>query len=84
MDKKDLKQIETILDKKLDGKLDQKLKPISQKLDEHSSKLDALVLDMADVQRKTDAIPDIHSYIKDTSEKVRDHEERIEALEAAA
>ncbi len=73
MDKKTLNDFERILD----SKLDQKLKPIN-------SKLDALTLDMIDVQKKTDILPDLHSMIKDTKEKVDEHEQRIEALEHAA
>lgn len=80
MDKRDLKQIETILDKKLD----QKLEPIKKVQGEHSSKLDALTLDMIEVQKKTDVLPNLHSYVKDTSDKVKDLEERVEILESAA
>ena len=43
-----LKKIEEVLDKKLD----QKLEPIKKTLDEHSDKLDALTLDMINVQKK--------------------------------
>ncbi|OGD86084.1 hypothetical protein A3B51_03565 [Candidatus Curtissbacteria bacterium RIFCSPLOWO2_01_FULL_41_18] len=75
-----LKKIEEVLDKKLD----QKLESIKKKLDEHSDKLDALTLDMIDVQKKTDLLPDLHSMIKGTKEKVDDHEERIQRLENAA
>ena len=39
---------------------------------------------MIDVQKKTDVLKDIQSYIKDTKEKVDEHEERIDQLEAAA
>ena len=60
------------------------LKPINKKLDEHSTKLDSLTLDMIEVQKKTDVLPGLHSYIKDTKEKVDDHEERIQRLENAA
>lgn len=87
MDKKTIKELEAVLDKKFD----QKLKPINQKLAGHddqfksiSQKLDSLTLDMIDVQKKTDLIPDIHSLIKDTREKVEEQEQRIEALESAA
>ena len=80
MDKKTLKQIEVVLDKKLD----EKLKPINKKLDEHSSKLDALTLDMIEVQKKVDVIADIHDIVKGTRETVKDHEQRLEALETAA
>jgi len=71
-----LKQLEEVLDKKLE--------PINKKLDEHSDKLDALTIDMADVQKKTDVLADLHSMIKDTKEKVDDHAQRIEVLEHAA
>lgn len=64
--------------KKIAEVLDKKLKPINKKLDEHSIKLDSLTLDMIRVQKKTDILPDLHSYIK---EKVDDHEERIQRLE---
>ncbi len=70
MDKKTVKELESILDKKLD----QKLEPIN-------SKLDALTLDMIEVQRKTDVIGDIHDMVKDTSETVNDHEQRLKAIE---
>ncbi|OGD95533.1 hypothetical protein A3A48_00755 [Candidatus Curtissbacteria bacterium RIFCSPLOWO2_01_FULL_37_9] len=59
------------------------LKPVNKKLDEHSQKLDSLTLDMIDVQKKTDVLIDIQSYIEDTKEKVDDHEERIQRLENA-
>jgi len=72
-----LKKIEGVLDKKLD----QKLEPIKKTLDEHSDKLDALTLDMINVQKKTDVLPDLHSYIKDTKEKVDELGERVERLE---
>ena len=75
-----LKKIEEVLDRKFD----QKLGPIKKVLDEHSQRLDSLILDMIDVQKKTDILPDLHSYIKGTSEKVDDHEERIQRLENAA
>ncbi len=66
MDKKTLKELESILDKKFD----QKLKPINSKLDTLTldmaevqsklepinSKLDALTLDMIEVQRKTERL----------------------------
>ncbi len=74
MNKLDLKQIEELLDKKLES--------IKKTLEEHSSKLDALTLDMIEVQKKTDLLPDLHSYIKDTSDKVKEIEERVETLEA--
>lgn len=69
MDKKTLKDLETIFDIKLE--------PIN-------SKLDALTLDMIDVQKKTDVIADIHDMVKDTRETVEDHEQRIQTLESAA
>jgi len=75
-----LKKIEEVLDKKFD----QKLEPIKKKLDEHSDKLDALTLDMINIQKKTDVLPDLHSYIKNTKEKVDELEERVERLETAA
>lgn len=80
MDKKNLRQIETILDQKLD----QKLEPIKKAQGEHSSKLHALTLDMIEVQKKTDAIAVIHDMVKDTRETVKDHEQRLQALETAA
>lgn len=80
MDKKTAKALELILDKKFD----QKLEPIHKKLDEHSTKLDSLMLDMFDVQKKTDVLPDLHSMIKDTKEKVDELEERVDRLETAA
>lgn len=70
-----LKQIKEVLQKEL--------KPINKKLDEYSTKLDLLTLDMIEVQKKTDVLPDLHSYIKDTKEKIDDHEERIQRLENA-
>ena len=73
MNNTDLKQIEVLLDKKLN--------PIKKTLEEHSTKLDSLTLDMVDVQKKTDVIADIHSLIGDVKEKVNDHEERISQLE---
>ena len=75
-----LKKIEEVLDKKLD----QKLEPIKKTLDKYSDKLDALTLDMINIQKKTDVLPDLHSYIKNTKEKVDELEERVERLETAA
>ena len=75
-----LKKIEDVLDKKLD----QKLRPINTKLEEHSSKLDALTLDVIDIQKKTDVLPDLHSYIKNTKEKVDELEKRVDRLEAVS
>lgn len=69
MDKKTLKNLEGLLGRKLD----QKLKPVN-------SKLDALTLDIIDVQKKTDAIADIHDLVRDASGKVNDHEQRIQTL----
>ena len=71
-----LKQIKEVLQ--------EELKPINKKLDEHSTKLDSLTLDMIDVQRKTDVLKDLQSYMEDTKGKVDDHEERIQRLENAA
>ncbi len=73
MDKKTVKVLGSLLDKKFD----QNLEPIH-------SKLDALSLDMIDVQIKADVIADIHDMLKNTKEKVDDHEQRIEVLEHAA
>ncbi|OGD92808.1 hypothetical protein A2697_04325 [Candidatus Curtissbacteria bacterium RIFCSPHIGHO2_01_FULL_41_44] len=80
MDKKTLKDLEMVLDKKLDQKLD----PIKKVQGEHSSKLDALTLDMIDVQKKTDMIADIHDMSKDTKERVDNHEQRIQTIESAS
>lgn len=80
MDKKTLKDLEMVLDKKLDQKLD----PIKKVQGEHSSKLDALTLDMIDVQKKTDMIADIHDMLKDTKERVDNHEQRIQTIESAS
>lgn len=66
MKKVDLKQIEEILDSKLE--------PVNQKLD-------SLTLDMIDVQKKTDVIKDLHSYIKDTDHDLKDIQQRVEILE---
>lgn len=75
-----IKQIEEVLDRKLD----QKLEPIKKTLDEHSQRLESLFLDMVDVQKKTDILPDIHDIVSGTKEKVDNHEERLEVLENAA
>ena len=75
-----LKKIEEVLDRKFD----QELRPIKKVLDEHTQRLDSLLLDMIDVQKKTDILPDLHSYIKETKEKVDEHDERIQRLENAA
>ncbi len=69
MDKSDLKQIEELLDTKLE--------PVNQKLD-------SLTLDMIDVQKKTDVLVDLQSYIEDTSEKTKNLEKRVEKLEHQA
>jgi len=63
--------------KKIEDLLDHKLEPVNQKLD-------SLTLDMIDVQKKTDLLPDLHSLIKDTREKVDELDERVERLETAA
>jgi len=76
MNKSDLKQIEELLDKKLE--------PIKKVQREHSGKLDTLTLDMIDVQKKTDVISDIHDIVKGTRETVQNHEQRLLALETAA
>ncbi len=78
-----LKQLEEVLDKKLKP-INERFNNIDKKLDEHSDKLDALVLDVIDIQKKTDVLPDLHSMIKDTKEKVDDLEERVDRLETAA
>lgn len=74
--------------KKIEEVLDKKLKPIVKKIDNQDSrfgileeKIDSLTLDMVEVQRKTDAIADIHDLVKGTREQVKDHEERIAAIE---
>ncbi len=90
MKKSDLQEIGSLIEEKLEPIKktlelhDNQFKSISVKLDEHSQKLDSLMLDMVDVQKKTDVLPDYHSLIKDTRENVKDHEQRIEALETAA
>ena len=75
----------------LEKKLDQKLNPIKKSLDGHDNlfksivqRLDSLTLDMVDVQKKTDILPDLYSLIKGTKEKVDEHEERLRQLEPAA
>ena len=87
MNKTDLAQIEVVVGKKLK----EELKPIkvildehTRKLDEHSERLDSLTLDMINVQKKTDILPDIFDYVKGTKEKVDDLEKRVETLEAAS
>ncbi len=87
MDKKTVKALELILDKKFDQKLGPIKKTLdehSKKLDEHSQRLDSLLLDIVDVQKKTDILPDIFDILKGTKEKVDQHEERIQNLENAA
>ena len=69
MNKADLKQIEKLLDTKLE--------PINQKLD-------SLMLDMIDVQKKTDILPDLYSLIKDTRDKVKELKQRVGVLESPA
>ena len=70
MKKSDLQEIGLLIDERLDKKLDEKLEPIKKTLDEHSDKLDALVLDVIHIQKKTDILPDLHGLIKDTREKL--------------
>lgn len=70
------------VNKKLDDNGNQFMS-ITSKLDEHSIKLDSLMLDMVDVQKKTDVLPDLHSMIKDTKEKVDELQERVDRLETA-
>lgn len=97
MKKSDLQEIGSLIEEKLEpiketlekhGRMleqhDNQFKSISAKLDEHTEKLDSLMLDMVDVQKKTDVLPDYHSMIKDTREEIKDHEQRIEALENVA
>ena len=80
MNQKDLSDIGSLIDQKLD----EKLEPIHRKLDEHTVKIDSLTRDMIDVQKKTDILPDLYSLIKGTKEIVDDHEQRIQNLETAA
>lgn len=63
---------------------DNQFESISAKLDEHSVRLDSLTLDMIDVQKKTDILPDIYNIIKDNKGKTDELEERVERLESAA
>ena len=84
--KEELKPIKVILDEHT-RKLDEhtrKLDEHTRKLDEHSERLDSLTLDMINVQKKTDILPDIFDYVKGTKEKVDDLEKRVETLEAAS
>lgn len=76
MKKSDLREIGSIIEEKLE--------PIKKVLDEHTDKLDALTLDMITVQKKTDALPDLYSMIKDTREKVNEHNDRLDNLETPA
>ncbi|OGD94034.1 hypothetical protein A2697_03415 [Candidatus Curtissbacteria bacterium RIFCSPHIGHO2_01_FULL_41_44] len=64
--------------------LQEELKPINKKLAEHSVKLDSLTLDIIDVRKKTDILPDLYSLIKDNKEKTEEQDERIQRLENAA
>lgn len=64
--------------------IEEKLEPIKKTLGEYTDKLDALTLDMLDVQKKTDVLPDLHTMIKGTIEEFKGHEQRIEVLETAA
>lgn len=80
------RSISTKLDEhtvKLDNH-DKTFNSINQRLGEVNQKLDSLTLDMIDVQKKTDILPDLYSIIKGTKETVDDHEERIQNLENAA
>lgn len=76
MKKSDLQEIGSLIKENLE--------PIKKTLSEHSDKLDSLTLDMIEIQRKTDAIRDIHALVRDTREAVNDHEQRINILENAA
>ena len=81
---------------RIDRLLDKKLKPIKNKLDEHSRKLDghsdridALTLDVIDVQKKVSVVGDIHTIVKDIQSnlvprvaKLEELEPRVRALEA--
>lgn len=85
-----LKKLVEVLDKKL-GPINRKLdkhdgqfRTINAKLDEHSQRLDSLLLDVVDVQKKTDILPDLYSLIKGTKEKVDEHEDQLQRLEEAA
>lgn len=73
MKTKDLKQIEILLDKKLD----QKLKPLKKILEEHSRKLDDLLVDVVDIQEEIKILPDLASKL----EKIDRLEERVEIIE---
>lgn len=82
MDPKTIKELKQILKDELE--------PVNKKLDRHDNqfssineKLDSLTLDMADVQKKTDAIADIRSLLEGTKTQIDDHEDRITSLEAA-
>ena len=39
---------------------------------------------MIDVQKKTDILPDLYSLIKDTRDKVKELEQRVDVLESPA
>lgn len=83
---KRLKPIRGIIDEQLQKRLkpiSRKLDEHSRKLDEHSRKLDALTLDVINVQQKTDLIPDLHSMIVDTRDKVLELDQRVTVLENA-
>lgn len=89
MNKTDLEQIGALIEEKLEpikktlDDHDGQFTSIKKTLDDHSQKLESLFLDIVDVQKKTDILPDIYDIVKGTKEKVDEHEERIEVLENA-
>lgn len=88
MNKADLKQIRQLLDKKLEEKLDKKLKPIKAKQNAHdksfqriNQKLGAHSESLVIIEENVRILPDLASLIKHHSEQLDNHEERIQKLE---
>jgi ubiquinone biosynthesis protein UbiJ len=73
MNKTNLNQIKNLLNTSLN--------PIKKVLDQHSSKLDALTLDVYVLQDKAKLLTDIHENTKDTRKIVDQLQERVEKLE---
>lgn len=83
MNKSDIQAIGSLIEEKLEP-IKKTLNTHTNTLSEVTDKLDSLTLDMIEVQKKTDVIADIHDMLKDTKDKVDDHEQRIKVLEHAA
>ena len=81
MEEKDLQAIGNLLDKKLDEKFEERIKPIENRLKPIEEKLDSHTSSLMKIEQKIDAALELRQDVSEVREQVKNHEERLSSLE---